>query len=186
MNQLGTNNFIGKYSVLGLPKQIIGIDPTAPSTGVILGDNNTIREYVSVHDDTRIGNGNYIMCYVVLNHDCQIGDYNIISSGVNMAGHVRVMDRVNIGANVCIHQFVTIGSYSMIGMGAVVIEDVPPFMKVVGNPARIIGYNEIGLKRNGFTDTQIKAIKNHDHPLYVEFDKIHTRKMMKWKGEPFP
>lgn len=120
-----------------------------------VGDNNTIREYVTIHravgegEATRVGNDNMIMAYVHIGHNCDIGSGNTISSYVGLSGHVTVEDNTVIGGMVGVHQFVRIGRLSMIGGVSKVNQDIPPFMISDGVPARVLDLNRIGLRRNG-------------------------------------
>jgi UDP-N-acetylglucosamine acyltransferase len=183
MNQIGKNNSIGQYVLLGASAEIKPEIPKANTEGCRIGNDNVIRDMVTIHERTSIGDRNYILTKVHICHDCQIGNDNIISAGAILGGHVKIHDGVNIGLNASFHQYVTVGAYSMIGMGAVVIEDIPPFVKVVGCPARIIGYNEVGMQRAGFTPEQIQRYKLGQSEYQTWFNTTHKRKIMKWKHD---
>jgi UDP-N-acetylglucosamine acyltransferase len=134
-------------------------------TFVRIGDGNTIREYVTVNsaagegNSTVVGDGCLIMAYVHIAHNCEIGSSVIIANAVNLAGHVRVHDFASIGGVTPVHQFVRIGEYAFVGGGSRIPQDVPPFLKVAGNPARPSGLNSVGLRRRGFTVEQRLLLK---------------------------
>lgn len=124
---------------------------------VILGDNNIIREFVTVHravgegNATRIGEGNMLMAYVHVGHNCEIGNHINIASYVGLSGHVTVHDSANIGGITGVHQFCRIGRLAMIGGLSGVAQDVPPFMLANGRPARVYDVNVRGLRRAGIS-----------------------------------
>jgi UDP-N-acetylglucosamine acyltransferase len=134
-------------------------------TFVRIGDDSTIREFVTVNcatgegECTAIGSGVLLMAYVHVGHNCRIGDGVILANAVNLAGHVRVDDFASVGGVTPVHQFVRIGKYAFIGGGSRIPQDVPPFLKVAGNPARPWGLNTVGLTRRGFTAEQRATIK---------------------------
>ncbi len=131
-----------------------------------IGDENTIREYVTINRGTshgggvtRLGNGNFLMAYVHVAHDCSIGNGVILSNGVNLAGHISIDDFAILGGLTAVHQFVRIGKYAFIGGMSGVAMDIPPFVKAAGNRTRLYGINTIGLKRRGFSDDVINRLK---------------------------
>jgi UDP-N-acetylglucosamine acyltransferase len=145
------------------PGACIGLEPqdlkyTGDPTGVVLGDDNTIRECVTINratndsQDTRVGSGNLLMAYSHLGHNCLLGDRIVIANGVAVAGHVRIADRAVIGGMLGIHQFVHIGTLAMVGGMSRIERDVPPFSTVEGHPARVRALNRIGLRRSGLAD----------------------------------
>lgn len=149
---------------------VIGGDPqhtaaAEPFGRVVIGNNNTLRENVTVHramkesEATTIGDDNYLMVNSHLAHDCVVGHHNILVNNVMLAGHVQVGNRVNLGGAVGVHQFCRIGSLAMVGGQAHVIQDVPPFVTVDGLTSRIVGLNQIGLRRNGRSVEEIKTLK---------------------------
>ena len=131
-----------------------------------IGDNSIIREFVTINrgtavtKKTEVGKNCFIMAYCHIAHDCTIGDNCIIANAVNLAGHVNIENSVVMGGLCAVKQFLTIGKYSMISGGSLVRKDVPPFIKVAKEPLKFIGINIIGLKRNNFTEENIKNIKN--------------------------
>jgi UDP-N-acetylglucosamine acyltransferase len=126
-------------------------------TIVTIGDENVIREYVTINsaqgegETTSIGSGNLLMAYVHVAHNCQVGSNVIMANAATLAGHVHIHDCVVLGGLVGVHQFVKVGSYSMIGGLTKVVQDIAPFTLVDGNPATTHGLNSIGLKRRGFS-----------------------------------
>jgi UDP-N-acetylglucosamine acyltransferase len=144
-------------------------------TTTVLGDENVIREYVSIHAGTNgghrtttIGNANLLLAYVHVAHDCVIGDNTTFSNNAQLAGHVSVGDWVVFGGFTGVHQFVRIGAHAMIGGAAVVLQDVPPFVTVSGNPAMPRGTNNEGLRRRGFSADDILAVRRAYKTLYRE------------------
>ena len=149
--QIGCNNKI-------FPNVFIGLDPQdlkykGASTEVIIGDNNTFRECVTINratfegEKTIVGNQNLLMAYSHLGHNCDIGNSVVIANSVQIAGHVVVEDRAVIGGCLGIHQFVHIGYLAMVGGMTRVDRDVPPFCLVEGHPGRMRGLNKVGIKR---------------------------------------
>jgi UDP-N-acetylglucosamine acyltransferase len=136
----------------------------APSR-VVIGDNNVIREYVTVNLATTegaatvIGSHNLIMAYSHVAHDCLIGDHCIIANAGTLAGHVTIEDRVVVGGLVAVHQFVRIGTLAIIGGCSKVVTDIPPYSTCDGHPARFYGLNLVGLKRAGVSVESIHDLK---------------------------
>ena len=139
---------------------------------VRIGDGNTIREFVTMNsatgegESTVVGTGTLIMAYVHIAHNCVIGDNVVLANAVNLAGHVRVHDCAAIGGLTPVHQFVEIGQYAFIGGGSRIPQDVPPFLKVAGNPTRVWGLNTVGLARRGYTAEQRGLLKKAYVILY--------------------
>ncbi|HSS28966.1 MAG TPA: acyl-ACP--UDP-N-acetylglucosamine O-acyltransferase, partial [Usitatibacter sp.] len=142
-------------------------------TSVEIGDRNTIREYVSINRGTaqdagvtRVANDNWIMAYVHIAHDCQVGSHTVFANNATLAGHVEIGDHTILGGFVGVHQFVKVGAHVMVGISAVVTQDVPPFITVAGNPTAPFGVNSEGLKRRGFSPEAIAALKRAYKTLY--------------------
>ena len=133
--------------------------------GLMVGDRNVFREYVSVHgatneeDYTRMGNDNVMLAYSHIAHDCIVGNFLVMSAQSALAGHVMVEDHVNIGWGTGVHQFCRIGSHAMLGGMSKIVQDVPPFVIADGNPAVARSINKVGLERHGFTVEQLEAVK---------------------------
>ncbi|MDD4856489.1 MAG: acyl-ACP--UDP-N-acetylglucosamine O-acyltransferase [Candidatus Krumholzibacteria bacterium] len=160
---LGKNNSVFHGAAIGNVCQ--DLKYRGERTFVRIGDGNTIREFVTINsatgedESTIIGNEVLLMAYVHIGHNCEIGNDVIIANAVNIAGHARVHDHASIGGITPIHQYVEIGQYAFIGGGSRIPQDVPPFLKVAGNPARVWGLNAIGLMRHGFTAEQRSLLK---------------------------
>jgi len=141
-------------------------------TSVLIGDNNIIREYVTINlgtvgkGQTKIGNNNLIMAYAHIAHDSEIGNDIVMANVGTLAGHVIVEDKAIIGGLVGIHQFVRVGKLSIIGGCSKVIQDAPPFSIFDGCPARVRGINSIGLRRAGYTQEQRIRLKTSFKKLF--------------------
>ena len=158
----------------------IGGDPqdkkfTGERTELVIGDRNTIREFVTISRGTgsgggvtRIGDDNWLLAYTHIAHDCQVGNHCVFSNNATLAGHVEVGDHVILSGFVGVHQFCRIGAHAFIGMGAFVNGDVPPYVLVAqegyGRPR---GINAEGLKRRGFDADRIAMIKRAYRALYM-------------------
>ncbi|HHV62481.1 MAG TPA: acyl-ACP--UDP-N-acetylglucosamine O-acyltransferase [Firmicutes bacterium] len=151
---IGRNCRIASFACLGGDPQ--DVKYAGEKTTLVIGDNNLIREYATIHrgtpggrGETRVGNNNMIMSYAHIAHDCVVGDNVIITGGAAIAGHVTVEDYAVIGGMAGVHQFVRVGRMAMVGGMAKVVKDIPPYFLVDGNPARAIGVNIVGMRRNG-------------------------------------
>ncbi len=160
--RIGKRNLIGSFATIGGAPQDLSYK--GEPTELIIGDDNQIREYASIHRGTPhgpgktiIGNSNLLMAYTHVAHDCKIGNHVIMANVATLAGHVEVGDRASIGGLVAVHQFVRIGSLSYIGGLSGIGLDVPPFVLLEGTRkrTRIAGLNKIGLKRNGISRESI-------------------------------
>lgn len=151
--EIGARNQIFPGAAIGLEPQDLKYDGSRSQ--VKIGDDNRIREYVTINRATRageatlIGSSNLLMAYVHVAHNCIIEDSVVISNAVSLAGHVQIESRATIGGAVGIHQFVHIGSLAMVGGMSRVDRDVPPYMLVEGHPARVRSLNRVGLRRSG-------------------------------------
>ncbi len=129
-----------------------------------IGDNNIIREYCTFNpgtqDDSKtiVGNDNVFMAYSHIAHNCRVGNYCIIANVGTLAGHVTIEDKAVIGGLVAIHQFVRVGTLSIIGGCSKVVQDIPPYSTCDGHPARVYGLNLVGLRRNNVPSESIKQI----------------------------
>jgi UDP-N-acetylglucosamine acyltransferase len=129
-----------------------------------IGDNNIIREYCTFNPGTEgeaktiIGNNNLFMAYAHVAHDCIVGNNCIIANNGTLAGHVTIEDKAVVGGLVAIHQFVRVGTLSIIGGCSKVVQDIPPYSTCDGHPARVYGLNLIGLRRNNFSKESIEQI----------------------------
>lgn len=157
---LGSDMRVGQGSIIGGEPQ--DLKYRNEDTSVELGDRTTVREYVTVHRGTSatgrtvVGVDCFLMTYVHVAHDCVIGNHVVIANGTQMAGHVTIEDHAVVSGLVVIHQFVTIGSYSFIGGGTRVPQDIPPYVKAVN---KLYGLNSVGLERAGFPADTVRALK---------------------------
>lgn len=160
--EIGTGNVIGPYACVGTDAQ----HKSASNSGKItIGDNNIIREFVTIHRPTNsqqgtvIGNENYLMAGAHVAHDCSLEDGIVISNNGTLGGHVHVMQGAVLSFNCAVHQYQTIGSWCIIGMNSCITksEVVEPGLKFAGVPAKQIGQNSVALKRNKVTQEQLNA-----------------------------
>jgi UDP-N-acetylglucosamine acyltransferase len=179
--KIGKNTIIGPHTVIDNYTHIgegcnifhfcsIGAPPQdlkfgGEKTRVVIGNFNTIREYVSIHRGTSagsgmtiIGNNNLLMAYVHIAHDCKLDNNIIISNSTGLAGHVHIEDHAIISPLCGVHQFCRIGAHCMVGGASAVVKDVPPYTLAQGNHAKLFGLNIIGLRRRNFSEKSIKAI----------------------------
>lgn len=170
---MGTDNLVFPYSVIGSSPQDKKF--SGEQSWCHIGNSNQIREHVTIHRGTgngggvtSIGDDNLIMVAAHIAHDCRVGNRSVIANQVMLAGHVHVGDAANIGGGAGIHHFATIGTCSFVGGLARITRDVPPFMIVEGNPAEVRGHNHIAMKRLGYQDNHIEAIKDAYKRLYRE------------------
>jgi UDP-N-acetylglucosamine acyltransferase len=170
---LGERNRIFQFASIGEIAQDrkYGGEPTTTT----IGDDNTFREYSTVHagtvqdrGDTTIGSGNLFLAYTHVAHDCVVGDRTTFSNNAQIAGHVHIGDWAVLGAFAGVHQFVRVGAHAMLAAFAVVLQDVPPYVTVQGYPAKPHGTNNEGLRRRGYTADDILHIRRAYKTLYRE------------------
>lgn len=141
---------------------------------VRIGDNTTIREFVTVNRGTKanmetvIGNNCLIMAYAHIAHDCIVGNYCILANAVNLAGHITIDDWAIVGGLSAVHQFVKIGQHTMISGGSLVRKDVPPYTKAAREPLSYVGVNSVGLRRRGFSQEKINEIHEIYRHIYLK------------------
>lgn len=171
--EIGENCIVYPFASIGLPPQ--DLKYRGEKTGVKIGNDNIIREYITIHRAsvggdgiTTIGDKNFLMAYVHIAHDCKIGNSVIMSNLATLAGHVVVEDYAYIGGLVAVHQFTRIGAYAMVGGFSGVGQDIPPYTIASGARARLFGLNTIGLKRHGFSDSMINDLKKAYKILFRE------------------
>jgi len=170
---LGARNRIFQFASIGdIPQDR---KYSGEPTTLTIGDDNVIREYVSIHagtaqdrGTTTIGNGNWLLGYVHIAHDCILGDHTTFSNNAQLAGHVVIGDYVTMGGFTGVHQFCRIGAHAMVAGGGIVLQDVPPFVTVSGYPAKPAGTNSEGLRRRGFSAADIAEVKRAYRMLYRE------------------
>jgi UDP-N-acetylglucosamine acyltransferase len=171
--EIGEHCTIHPYASIGFPPQ--DLKYKGEKTKLVIGNNNNIREYVSIHRAsvggdgiTIIGNNNFLMAYVHIAHDCKIGNNVVMANAATLAGHVLIEDNTVIGGLVAIHQYTRIGRYAMVGGFSGIGQDIPPYMIASGARAKLYGPNTIGLKRHGLSDATINAIKKAYKILFRE------------------
>ena len=161
---IGRNCEIFQYAALGAQPQSLKFE--GEKTFVKIGDRTIIREFVTVHRGTAFGGGitqvgdeNFLMAYTHIAHDCQTGRNVVMANNTTLAGHIHIEDHATVGGLVAIHQFVRIGQHAFVGGKAAVVKDIPPFVIASGDRARLHGLNSVGLKRHGFSQQTLSALK---------------------------
>jgi UDP-N-acetylglucosamine acyltransferase len=161
---IGEDCRIFQFCSIGAPPQDLKYQ--GEPTRVVIGNHNTIREFVTIHRSTTadigvtiIGNYNLIMAYCHIAHNCKLGDHIIMSNVATLAGHIHVEDYAIISGLTGVHQFTRIGAHSFIGGASGVAKDVPPYTLANGNHAKLFGLNLVGLQRRNFPENTIKALK---------------------------
>lgn len=161
---IGDNNHIYQFSTVG--EATPDLKYQGEPTRLVIGDNNIIREGVTIHrgtvqdrSETTIGNHNLLMAYVHIGHDSVIGDHCILVNNTALAGHVHIADWAILGGFTLVHQYCHIGAHCFTGMGSAIGKDVPAFAIVSGAPAEAKTINAEGLLRRGFSKTDIKQIQ---------------------------
>jgi len=161
---MGRRNRIFPHAVLGTPPQ--DLKYRNEPTRLEIGDNNIIREFVTVHRGTpqghqvtTIGSNVFLMAYSHVAHDNFLGDHVVIANGVQLGGHVQVGEHAVVGGCTAVHQFVNIGPHAFIGGGSVVVMDILPYCRATGNRARMHGLNVVGLTRRGFSDEDVRMLR---------------------------
>ena len=200
--EIGPNAVITGRTKIGInnkvfPNVFIGLDPQdlkykGASTEVIVGDNNTFRECVTINkatdegEKTIIGDNNLLMAYSHIGHNCELANGIVLSNSVQVAGHVKIEEKAIIGGCLGIHQFVHIGYLAMIGGMTRVDRDVPPFCLAEGHPGRLRGLNRIGIKRSGLianNDFDLKILQSTWNLLFKSDDAISNSLGKAMKGE---
>ena len=195
--QIGKNNIFFPFSNIGCDPQDLKFK--GEDSELFIGNSNIFRENVTISKGTKdggmlthINNKNLFMTGVHIAHDCKIGNENIFVNQVTLGGHVNIMDNVVVGGLSAIIQFVTIGSYSMIGGMSGIDKNVLPFSLAIGNRAKLRGLNLVGIRRKNFDKSEIKRIndihdqfiqgidfnnKNKIDSIYIEYNKILNQKL---------
>lgn len=160
---IGARNRIYQFASVGEDPQ--DLKYAGEPTELRIGDDNVIREYVTLNRGTvggggvtRIADRNLFMAYIHVAHDCRIGSDTVFANGASLAGHVNVGDHAILAGFACVHQFCTVGEHAFIGLNSVANRDVAPFTMAVGNYAEARGINKNGLRRRGFSETTIQAL----------------------------
>jgi UDP-N-acetylglucosamine acyltransferase len=162
---IGEGCHIHQFCSIGAPPQDLKFG--GEKTRVVIGNFNTIREFVTINRSTKadigvtiIGDYNLLMAYCHVAHNCKLGDRIVMANAATLAGHVLVEDYAIIGGLTGIHQFSSIGAHCIIGGVSAVVKDVPPYTMASGNHAKLFGLNLVGLKRRNFSEKTIKALKD--------------------------
>jgi UDP-N-acetylglucosamine acyltransferase len=161
---IGPDCRIFQFASLGAEPQAIKFG--GEETYVKIGRGSIIREYVTVNRGTGFGGGitevgeeNFLMAYCHVAHDCKTGRQVIMANNATLAGHITIGDYVTVGGLVAVHQFVRIGPYAYVGGKSAVVKDIPPFVIAAGDRATLHGLNSVGLKRRGFPQDTVSALK---------------------------
>ena len=162
--EIGENCTISPFASIGGPPQDLTYKDE--DTTVIIGNNNIIKDYVTINRGTThgggittVGNSNFIMAYVHIAHDCKVGNNIIMANCATLAGHVEVDDFVIFGGLCAVHQFCKIGKYAFISGLTGVPKDIPPFIIAAGSRSKPYGLNVVGLERRGFSKEEISKLK---------------------------
>jgi UDP-N-acetylglucosamine acyltransferase len=170
--RIGRNNRIFQFASVGAEPQDKKFH--GERSELIIGDGNTIREFVTINRGTadgggatQIGDDNWIMAYVHIAHDCRVGHHTVFSNNATLAGHVEIGDYTILSGFAGVHQFCRIGEHAFVGMGCLINGDIPPFVIVANEYGRPRGINAEGLKRRGFSAERIATIKRAFKTLYT-------------------
>lgn len=168
---IGANNHIFQFSTVG--EATPDLKYNGEPTRLVIGDNNIIREGVTIHrgtvqdrSETTIGNDNLLMAYVHVGHDSVIGNHCILVNNASLAGHVHVGDWAILSGYTLVHQFCKIGAHAFTGMASAIGKDVPAYMMVAGNPVEAKTINSEGLRRRGFSDQDIATLNTAYKLIY--------------------
>ncbi len=171
--EIGEGTQIYPFASIGLPPQ--DTKYKGEDSGLRIGSNNVIREYVTVHRAsvggdglTELGDNCFIMAYAHIAHDCKIRSNVIMANAATIAGHVSIGNHSVLGGLVAVHQFTRIGDYSMVGGLSGIGQDIPPYMIASGPRAKLFGLNVVGLKRHGFSEEAISELKKAYKILFRE------------------
>ncbi len=169
--RIGDDNWIAPYVSIGGPAEFrggphpVGWNGEVEGAGVVIGDRNIIREFVTInqgtHETTRLGDDCYLLARSHVGHDCVVDDGVTLADAVQLGGHTRVWSWANIGMGTVVHQRLQVGPGAMVGMGSAVRRNVPPFTITLGNPARTTGVNQVGLARRGCDEALVEQLTAH-------------------------
>jgi UDP-N-acetylglucosamine acyltransferase len=190
--EIGENNSISHLVTIGTPPQDIGY--RGEDTRVVIGCNNIIREYSTIHRATTkqdyvtlVGNNNYLMSYTHIAHDCVVGSHIIMANGATLGGHTTVGDYATLSAFIACHQFVRIGAYTMISALGGIPRDIPPYMMASGSRASLYGLNLVGLRRRGFKREAITGLRKAYRIIWRESTTLKEGvRRVKEEIAPFP
>ena len=190
----GSGNRFFAFSCVGQLTQ--DLKYTGEPTHLVVGNQNTFREFVTVNRGTapgaatRIGNNGNFLAYAHIAHDCVVGDHVIFSNNGTIAGHVVVEDHVVIGGLTAVHQFCRIGRHAITGGCSKITQDVPPFVVADGNPAAVRGLNQVGLERHEFSAEEVRALKEAYKSVFVRglsredaYSLVQRNAMKVWESD---
>jgi UDP-N-acetylglucosamine acyltransferase len=162
--EIGRDNRIFQFASVGAAPQDLKFH--GEKSFLRLGDRNMVREFVTLHrgtesggGETLIGSDNLFMAYSHVAHDCIVGNRVILANGATLAGHVQIDDYAILGGLSAVHQFTRVGAHVMVSGGSMVAQDIPPYTIAQGDRAKTVGLNLVGLKRRGFSEEAMRAIK---------------------------
>jgi UDP-N-acetylglucosamine acyltransferase len=186
--RIGDNNRIFPFAALGIEPQ--DITYRGEATRLEIGDDNVIREYVTINrgtnkggGTTKIGSHTLIMAYTHIGHDCQIGDHAMLVNAATLAGHVTVEEYAVVGALCPVHQFVRIGAHSYVGGGTTITQDVLPFsMTSAVRDVHAFSFNKVGLERRGFSKERIRQL-HHAYKILLASKLNTSQALEKLKSE---
>ena len=173
-SEIGADNEFFPFAAIGTKSQ--DLKYAGEPTSLIIGDHNVFRENTTVHrgttedSPTRIGDHNLCLAYSHIAHDCKVRNHVILSNNGTLAGHVTVDDYAIISGLSAVHQFCRVGAHSITGGIAKIVQDIPPFTIVDGNPATVRGINQVGLQRRGFDEADIRALRTVYKKLFLKKD----------------
>ena len=180
--RIGPDCEIHPFAVIGAPPQDKKLKPGESGGKLRIGAGNRMREHVTIHGGTHYGSGvttigdhNMFLVGAHVGHDASVGNHVVFTNGAMAAGHTSIDDRAILGAMVGIHQFARVGKMAMVGAGAMVSHDAPPFAIVQGDRAKLVAVNLVGLHRNGFTGEQKALVKRVFRLLFWRAGTLHQR-----------
>jgi UDP-N-acetylglucosamine acyltransferase len=169
---IGRDNRIESFTVLGGPPQ--HLRHLDGGGALVIGDRNTIREHVTINtaidmagEGTRVGSDCFLMEGVHIAHDCVVGDRVIMSAKATIGGHVVLEEQCVLGGLGAVHQFCRVGRHAMVGALTCITRDLPPYCICFGTPAYLLGLNIVGLKRRGFPQAQLRALRSAYHGIFL-------------------
>lgn len=173
--KIGKQNEFFPFAAIGGKSQ--DLKYIGEPTHLLIGSRNVFRENTTVHRGTheeiptRIGDDNLFLCYSHVAHDCQLANHIILSNNGTLGGHVQVADYAIVSGLAAVHQFCRIGAHSIIGGCSKIVQDIPPYMIVDGNPGAVRGVNLVGLQRRGFSEADLSSLRTAYKKLFLRKDQ---------------
>ncbi len=171
-SEIGSDNEFFPFAAIGTKSQ--DLKYAGEPTSLIVGDRNVFRENTTIHrgtvggSPTTIGSDNLFLAYSHVAHDCTVGNHVILSNNGTLAGHVTIDDHAIISGLSAVHQFCRVGAHCITGGITKIVQDIPPFTIVDGNPATVRGINLVGLQRRGFSEEDIRSLKTAYKKLFLK------------------